>query len=166
MRFCQYISSCVNFINVTKANKPFSHRTNRTPTIDTKLKWYKLSRSWRWWKSRTLCKLSAKAKERDVIDSNLLTVTMHVVNRVQISTYHSNFPKVDHSGNVARIVLEQNKFSKKVSSNRDWTLNPILIMANCDTNGSITLYVSHMIRVSGIKMVQIRNRTVLDITSK
>ena len=25
------------------------------------------------------------------------------------------FPKVDHSGNDARIVLEQNKFSKKVT---------------------------------------------------
>ena len=29
------------------------------------------------------------------------------------------FPKVDHSGNDARIVLEQNKFSKKITSNRD-----------------------------------------------
>ena len=29
------------------------------------------------------------------------------------------FPKVYNSGNYARIVLEQNKFSKKVTSNRD-----------------------------------------------
>ena len=29
------------------------------------------------------------------------------------------FTKVDHSGNDARIVLEQNIFSEKVTSNRD-----------------------------------------------
>ena len=29
------------------------------------------------------------------------------------------FTKIDHSGSAARIVLEQNKFSKKVTSNRD-----------------------------------------------
>ena len=29
------------------------------------------------------------------------------------------FPKIDHSGSAARIVLEQNKFSKNVISNRD-----------------------------------------------
>ena len=29
------------------------------------------------------------------------------------------FPKIDHSGIDDRIVLEQNKFSKKVTSNRD-----------------------------------------------
>ena len=36
------------------------------------------------------------------------------------------FPKIDHSDINARIVLEQNKFSKKVRSmsDRDWTLNP------------------------------------------
>ena len=29
------------------------------------------------------------------------------------------FPKIDHSDRSARIVLEQNKFSKQVTSNRD-----------------------------------------------
>ena len=29
------------------------------------------------------------------------------------------FPKLDHSGKDVRIVLEQNEFSKKVTSNRD-----------------------------------------------
>ena len=29
------------------------------------------------------------------------------------------FPKIDHSGINARIILEQNKFSKKIVSNRD-----------------------------------------------
>ena len=34
--------------------------------------------------------------------------------------YYNRFlPKTDHSGTDARIVLEQNKFSKKVTSNRD-----------------------------------------------
>ena len=31
------------------------------------------------------------------------------------------FPKIDHSGNSTRIVLKQNKFGKKVTSNRDWS---------------------------------------------
>ena len=31
------------------------------------------------------------------------------------------FPKIDHSGSAVRIVLEQNKLSKKVTSDRDWT---------------------------------------------
>ena len=35
------------------------------------------------------------------------------------------FPKIDHSGEDARIVLDQHKFSKKkVTSNRDGTLGP------------------------------------------
>ena len=32
------------------------------------------------------------------------------------------FLKIDHSSSTARIVSEQNKFSKKVTHNRDWTL--------------------------------------------
>ena len=32
---------------------------------------------------------------------------------------HSNFPKIDHSGSTAIIVFEQNKFSEKVTSNRE-----------------------------------------------
>ena len=31
--------------------------------------------------------------------------------------FNGVFPKIDHSGNDARIVLEQNKLGKKVSSN-------------------------------------------------
>ena len=34
------------------------------------------------------------------------------------------FPKINHSVRSARIVLEKNKFSKKVTSYRDWTLDP------------------------------------------
>ena len=33
-------------------------------------------------------------------------------------SYNRGFPKIDHSGINARIVLEQNKFSKKATSNR------------------------------------------------
>ena len=41
-------------------------------------------------------------------------------------------PGIDHSGIDARIVLEQNKFSKKVTSNRDWTLNPgTVVLVSC-----------------------------------
>ena len=32
---------------------------------------------------------------------------------------NQDFPKIDHSGSSTRIVLEQNKFSKKVTSYRD-----------------------------------------------
>ena len=59
------------------------------------------------------------------------------------------FPKADHSGNDARIVLRQNKFSKKVTSNRDWTLKLMMVVflhsclsnyANCQVliEGSLT----------------------------
>ena len=34
------------------------------------------------------------------------------------------FPKINHSVRSARIALEKNKFSKKVTSYRDWTLDP------------------------------------------
>ena len=44
------------------------------------------------------------------------------------------FPKVDHSGNDARIVLEQNKFSKNVTSNRYCTLDlKIVVHTSCAT---------------------------------
>ena len=35
-----------------------------------------------------------------------------------------DFPNIDHSGNDSRITLEQNKFSKKVTPNRDSTCDP------------------------------------------
>ena len=40
--------------------------------------------------------------------------------------YHNirGFPKLDHSGSDVGIVLEQNKFSQKVASERDWTWYP------------------------------------------
>ena len=39
--------------------------------------------------------------------------------------FYRGFPKVDHSGRSARIVLEQiNSAKKKPSSNRTWTLDP------------------------------------------
>ena len=38
------------------------------------------------------------------------------------------FPKVDHSGKDARIVLEQNIFCEKVTSNRDWTIDPMPVV--------------------------------------
>ena len=42
---------------------------------------------------------------------------------------NQGFPKIDHSGCTARIVLEQNEFSKKVTSNRDWTRDPTTLVA-------------------------------------
>ena len=42
------------------------------------------------------------------------------------------FPKGDHSGIGARIVLEQYKFTKKATSNRTWTLNPrTVVLTSC-----------------------------------
>ena len=41
------------------------------------------------------------------------------------------FPKIDLSGSSARIVLEQDKFSKKVTSNRDWTCDPRTVVLTC-----------------------------------
>ena len=38
---------------------------------------------------------------------------------------NSRFSLIDHSASSAKIVLEQNKFSKKVTSNRDLTPNPM-----------------------------------------
>ena len=43
---------------------------------------------------------------------------------VLIKIYSRVFLRRDHCGIDVRIVLEQNKFSKKVTSNRDWTCNP------------------------------------------
>ena len=40
------------------------------------------------------------------------------------TTDNRGFSEVDHSDSAARIVLEQNKFSKKVSSERNWTWDP------------------------------------------
>ena len=39
----------------------------------------------------------------------------HVVENTHGCSVNRVFPQVDHSGNNTRIVLEQNKFSKKVS---------------------------------------------------
>ena len=44
---------------------------------------------------------------------------------------NQGFSKIDHSGCAARIVLEQNEFSKKVTSNRDWTRDPTTLVAFC-----------------------------------
>ena len=42
------------------------------------------------------------------------------------------FPKIDHSGISARIGLEQNKFSKKATSNKTKTLNPrTVVLTSC-----------------------------------
>ena len=42
------------------------------------------------------------------------------------------FPKIDRSGTASRIVSEQNNFSKKVTSNGDWTLNPrTIVVTSC-----------------------------------
>ena len=43
------------------------------------------------------------------------------------------FPKVDHSGLNARIVLEQNSFTQKnATSNRTWTLDPrTVVLISC-----------------------------------
>ena len=41
------------------------------------------------------------------------------------------FLKIDHSGIDTRIVLKINKFSKKVSSNRDRTLHPRTVLTSC-----------------------------------
>ena len=38
------------------------------------------------------------------------------------------FSKVDHSGNYARFLLEQNKFSKKATTNRVWALDPMTVL--------------------------------------
>ena len=43
--------------------------------------------------------------------------------------YTSFFPKIDNSGSISRIVLEQNKFSQKVTFNRDGTLDPRTLVA-------------------------------------
>ena len=42
--------------------------------------------------------------------------------------YSRGFPKIDNSGINARIVLQQNKFSKKATSSRTWTLEPRTIV--------------------------------------
>ena len=42
-----------------------------------------------------------------------------VPSSVEKSQYIRVFSKIEYSGNAVRIVLEQNKFSKKVTSNRD-----------------------------------------------
>ena len=39
------------------------------------------------------------------------------------------FPKVDHSGRSARIVLDQINSAKKMTSNRSWTLDPRTVYA-------------------------------------
>ena len=39
------------------------------------------------------------------------------------------FPKIDHFGSAARIVLEQNKFSKRTTSNRYWMWDPRTLVA-------------------------------------
>ena len=41
------------------------------------------------------------------------------------------FPKVDHSGRSARIVLEQINSAKKTTSNRSWTLDPNVLLTSC-----------------------------------
>ena len=52
--------------------------------------------------------------------------------------------QVDHSGNDARFVLMSNIFSKKVTSNRAWTLDPmtgvfpVSCLSNCVNWGSLT----------------------------
>ena len=47
----------------------------------------------------------------------------------QMDKLYSSFPKVGHYGNDAlQIVLKQNKFSKKVTSNRDWTLVAVTVL--------------------------------------
>ena len=38
------------------------------------------------------------------------------------------FPKIEHPGIDSRIVLGQNEFSKKATSNRTWTLNPMTVV--------------------------------------
>ena len=72
--------------------------------VDGKLKTYRLHSG----SSSAIVAVDSNnwAKERD-----LASVDLHDYNRV--------FPKIDHSDIDARIVLEQNKFSKKVTSNRD-----------------------------------------------
>ena len=46
-----------------------------------------------------------------------------------------NFPWIDHSASSARIVLEQNKPSKKVISHRNWALNPrTVVLTSCVCN--------------------------------
>ena len=48
------------------------------------------------------------------------------------SCRHSSFPKICHCGRTARIVLEQNKLSQKITSNRDWTWDPkTVVVTSC-----------------------------------
>ena len=61
----------------------------------------------------------------------------HLIHLTGQNSFHLNsFLKEDHFGNDARIVLKQNKFSKKVTSNRAWTLAsmtvvfPVLSLSN------------------------------------
>ena len=43
----------------------------------------------------------------------------------------SSFTEIYHSGNDARIVLEQNEFSKKVTPYMDWALDSRTVVLNC-----------------------------------
>ena len=43
--------------------------------------------------------------------------------------FNRRIPKIDRSGSSARIVLEKNKFSKKVTSNRDWNWDSRTLVA-------------------------------------
>ena len=40
-----------------------------------------------------------------------------------------SLPKINHSGSTVRIGLEQNKFSKKITSTRDWIWDPRTFVA-------------------------------------
>ena len=49
----------------------------------------------------------------------LLNPHIDVSERSKYKTNSRVFPKIDHSGSAATIVIEENKFSKTVTSNRD-----------------------------------------------
>ena len=51
---------------------------------------------------------------------------------VRFLKHSRDFPKIDHSGSSTLIVLEKNKFSKKVTSYGDWIRNPRTVaLASC-----------------------------------
>ena len=57
------------------------------------------------------------------------------MNLAILAFWHScirGFPKTDHSGIDARVVLKIDKFSKKVTSSRDITLDPrTVVLTSC-----------------------------------
>ena len=63
-------------------------------------------------------RLCLKSIYKHLILTMLTSQLMHDHTTKSLVRGNRGFPKIDHSGIDARIVLEQNKFSKKATSNR------------------------------------------------